>query len=1161
MIARPDLGPVRPIRLLWLGILAALKALGLVLVAEAVARGIAGVADGTLDATAVLALGVTGGLVRAGAGWATQVAARRVATEVKADLRAKLWRRIAAGGGGRHGGTSVLASEGLDDLDDYFTQSLPAMIAAVAVPSLVGLRILGADWVSAVVVVLTVPLVPVFMILIGRHTQERTQEATGALTRLADHLAELARGLPVLVGLGRVEEQTAALETIQREYRERTMATLRTAFLSALALELIATLSVAVVAVFLGLRLMYGTVPLEAALIALILAPEVYSALREVGTAFHSSQAGLAALARVKQLLARPTAPDVRVPDERSGHGAMAAEVTHGRLSGGPRAADHEASTEIRVSGLTVRYAGRDRAVIDDLSTGLEGITAVTGPSGSGKSTLLAALAGVLPDDASVAGAITGVRHRSAPDGDPGSAPERGAHGVAWAPQAPRAFATTPRDELALYGAGDAEAALDELGLAYVADASVAEISPGELRRLAVARALTRVDAGATLLVLDEPTAHLDAAAAELVRAAIRRRVGRAVVVLASHEPETLALATRRVAVAAPTGPIPRAPHGSGDARSTTREVRQATRQGTGDLGDHSSNRLRSVTADRGPLTGLLRSAGWRWAGAVALGLVATALGLSLTAVSGWLIVRASTEEYIAALMVAIVGVRFFGLGRSVARYAERLATHSAAFRVIDDLRIRMWRAIAARGAGSRRLLEGGSPVDYLVTQADELRDQLPRTLPPIAVGVLAIAGVTITTWIVTPPLAPLVGAVLVAAAVIGAVLAVIAERGAGVAGVAERAEVVRGTSALASAADDLRGNSGQAARAGADPSSAALSMLDATAARLATAERRAARGAGLGAAVAMLAVCVLAAVIAPLAASYGLPAERTAVVALLSLAALEPVAGLVAAAQRLPALRAALRRIAPVLRPTPAALTGDRDVEFQIRTIEADGLTARYPGTDQDVFTGIDARVGIGEWLVIDGPSGAGKSTMLSVLMGALRPEGGEVRANGVPLPELSPENWRDRVAWCPQDAHVFDSTLRGNLLLARRAGDAPTDADLRRALGRAGLARLVAELPDGLDSRVGPAGTALSGGERQRLAVARALLSRADVLLLDEPSAHLDAPTAEDMMGDIRRSSRNRVTVLVSHRPADRREGDRIVGLQRPAAATQKPGRLAEV
>src|SRR5690606_23621815 len=153
-------------------------------------------------------------------------------------------------------------------------------------------------WLSALIIVITVPLVPLFMILIGRHTQQRTDAALSALTRLADHLTELARGLPVLVGLGRVDEQTRALDGIQRRYRQRTEETLRWAFLSALALELIATISVAVVAVFLGLRLLNGTMALEPALIALILAPECFTALRDVDTAFHASQDGLSALER-----------------------------------------------------------------------------------------------------------------------------------------------------------------------------------------------------------------------------------------------------------------------------------------------------------------------------------------------------------------------------------------------------------------------------------------------------------------------------------------------------------------------------------------------------------------------------------------------------------------------------------------------------------------------------------------------------------------------------------------------------------------------------------------------------------------------------------------------------------------------------------------------
>ncbi|WP_206445626.1 ABC transporter transmembrane domain-containing protein, partial [Agrococcus sp. KRD186] len=570
---RPSLGPVPRGRVYLLGLLAALRAAGLVLVAEAVARGIAALADASFDAETtrlIVVLGIAGALLRTGAEWATSVVARRIATDVKRSIRGRLWRRIAAGDASG-GGTAVLAADGLDDLDDYYVSSLPATIAAAVVPLLIGIRVLGADWLSAVVIVLTVPLIPFFMVLIGKHTQQRTDEALTALTRLADHLAELARGLPVLVGLGRVDEQAAALEQLQRRYRERTQETLRWAFLSALALELVATISVAIVAVFLGLRLLNGTMELEPALLALILAPEAYNALRQVGTAFHASQDGLSALERSQAILDRPAPAEVRAADApyRSSSSARSARIE---------------TSSIRITDLTVRYAGRDAPTLAGVTAELTGIVSIAGPSGAGKSTLLAALTGTLPADADISGTITGVR----------------ADAVGWAPQAPRAFAPTPRAELALYGA-DPLPALEELGLGHVADAAVAELSPGEQRRLAVARALARIDTGADaagtaaaatpgtaaaaapeagagatgaaaaaapeagagatgaaaaaapgtaaagtgsthLLVLDEPTAHLDRASADLVRAAILRRADRAVIVLASHEPETTAL-------------------------------------------------------------------------------------------------------------------------------------------------------------------------------------------------------------------------------------------------------------------------------------------------------------------------------------------------------------------------------------------------------------------------------------------------------------------------------------------------------------------------------------------------------------------------------------------------------------------------------------------
>jgi ATP-binding cassette subfamily C protein CydCD len=1075
---RPELGPVPRRSIYLLGVLAASRALGLVLIAEAVTRGIVALTGhGTMSTATILLCGFLGILLRVGGEWATSVVARRAATTVKRELRGHIWRRIAHGGR-TGGGTAVLAADGLDDLDDYYVQTLPALVGAAVVPLIVGIRILDADGLSALVIVLTVPLVPLFMILIGKHTQQRTDAALTALTRLADHLTELARGLPVLVGLGRVQEQTRALDGIQSRYRQRTEETLRWAFLSSLALELIATLSVAVVAVVLGIRLLDRSMTLEPALIALILAPECFQALRDVGTAFHASQDGLSALDRTNALLAQPRRPEPR----------------------------HATGRPISIDRFSIRYAGRDAATLTEVTCDLQGITAITGPSGAGKSTLLAALAGVLPQDAEVTGTIDGL--------DPDA--------VAWAPQAPRAFARTPREEIARYGAG--VHALGELGLASLADASVAELSPGELRRLAVARALARVDAGARLLVLDEPTAHLDPASAGLVRDAVLRRARSCTIVLATHEPETLALAEHRITVGEHSQDprrqeIPSPEEGSGPEHPSPAQS--------------SSGQEQTASARRLTLASLLRPHARLWAASVLLAALAAGLAAALTAVSGWLIVRASVEHHIMYLLVAIVGVRAFGIGRAVARYAERLVTHRAAFQVTDALRLRLWRAIAARGAGSRRLLEGGAPLDYLVTLADDLRDQLPRVVPPIGAGVLVIAGTVATTASVAPHLTALVAAMLIAAVILAVVLAIRGEHGAGAERVAARSAIIRGTSALAAAADDLRGNG---------VSEPALCELDAHAERLADAERRAAWSAGLGIAVSTAPTTLLA-VLAPLLTAPG-SAAAASIVALLALAVLEPLSALVTSAQRMPALRALLRRLDPILQPAPAASWGSVRADA-VHVLGLDDVTVRYPGAPAPAVSGISGTADRGRWLVLDGPSGSGKSTLLSAVMGALPLASGAIRANGVPLTELDERGWRGRVAWCPQDAYVFDSTLRGNLALARSREDAPDEESMRRALHRAGLAELLDSLADGLDTRVGAGGSALSGGERQRLAVARALLTRADVILLDEPTAHLDEPTAAAMMADVRAATSERIVVLVTHRRVGRREDDVIVEL----------------
>lgn len=1058
--------------LLGLGALSALRALALVVLAEGVATGVAILAAGGRDGlTAAAATAAVAAVVRALAGWAAQLATARAAARVKLEQRRML---VSAVVEGRAAGsaTATLATTGLDALDEFWLATVPAAVGAATVPVVVGLRILAADWVSALLVALTLPLVPLFMVLIGQHSRERTARAQAALVRLADYLVDLAAGLPVLVGLGRADEQRRALAELQRRYSDRIRGTLRTALLSALALELIATISVALVAVVLGLRLLGGGIDLRAALLVLILAPECFAALREVGAAFHSSQRGLEVLGRVRALIgaSAPARPAV--------------------------------GTQLTLRLRELRYAERDAAPVGPLALRVRvgESVALVGPSGSGKSSVLAVLTGTLPVDARMRGAA--------------SAPAR----LAVARQDPRFSSGSVRTELALHGPADAGVALAaRLGLASVLDADPASLSLGERRRLAVARALLRVDAGATALLLDEPTAHLDPASTAVVLAELDARRAQCAMLVLSHDPELAAWADRvqRMPTRAPTQRIP-APADSGPIAALGPAPAPAP----------------APTPTSAPGRARAPRAGWpRALAALALAALAAGAAAALTGVSGWLIVRAAQEPAIMYLSVAIVGVRFFGIARAGLRYVERLLVHDAVLRATDRLRLRLWTGIAARGPGSRRLLEGGEATDVLVVQLERIRELWPRVVPPAVAGLAVAAATAVTVGILVPALLPAAVGLLSAGTLGSAALAWVAVRGAARQTESARSELARELGALTAAAVELRLN-GVADRAAAG-ARAAVERSRAT-------EAMAAVGGGLGAAVAVLAGSLLAA-FAPLLGAGSRP-ELVAVVALLGLAAVEPLTGIAGAAQRLPSLRHARARIRPLLDTPPERLGGV--LAGRVERVDLVEVALRWPDAAADAVAGVSCTLQRSAWTVLDGPSGAGKSTLLSGLLGALAPRAGRIEYGGRPGALLAPSAIRAHVAWCPQDAHVFDSTLRGNLLIARPREDPPLEAEQLAALRAVGLAHL-ASGPVELDRRIGRDGERLSGGERQRLAVARALLSRAEVLLLDEPTAHLDSATAEAMMADVRAAAADRVVVLVSHRLADRRAGDRILRL----------------
>ncbi|MGV8858598.1 thiol reductant ABC exporter subunit CydD [Rhodoglobus sp.] len=1082
-------GPGGVHTLFGLGLLAALKGLALVLMAEAVARGVVGVIETDDRAWQfAIVLGIAAGLLRAAAAWATESFATRAALGAKESLRRELAERVLTGSDSRVGASTAIATVGLDELDNYFRVVLPSIVTTATVPLLIGARILSVDWVSALIIVLTVPLVPVFMVLVGGHTRERADAASASLERLSDHLVELARGLPVLVGLGRVGEQSRALRAISAENRTTTMATLRTAFLSSLVLELIATISVAIVAVFVGVRLVNDQLPLTVGLIALVLAPECFAPFRELGAAFHSSENGLTALRRARTIIDAPRARVHRQPEG-----------------------------SFRVVDLTVAYNGRALPAIDQLSfRATPGtITALDGPSGSGKSSVLEVLAGNREPDG---GTVWGVDVSR----------------VAWVPQHPQTVADTVLDELRLYSDDEQsiKAVLLELGLGSIADTDPRQVSPGELRRIAVARGLLRVEAGATLLLLDEPTAHLDPASAARVETAIAELRGRPVTVLvASHESGIAALADQVISVGV-----------SGGTRAVEARVDPIAATTEPDAGA-----LAAPSSPRATLAALLefvRPSFGTLVGAIALGIGASLFAISLTAISGWLIVRASEHPPIMYLLVAIVGVRFFGLGRAGLRYAERLATHSAVLQSLIELRVSLWNGLGARALGSRALANGGVALDYLVSAADRVRDLVPRVVLPPAVALgTSLAAVIAVALLHTPAVSVLLWG-LAAGLIAAPVVAVLVDRSAanGIANVQSR--VVRAFAAMTGAANDLRAN-GVGERM--------LVRLDRIDAEAGALSRRSARALGLGNAVVVLACSVTAVTMLPVAApavvAGTLPIGIVAVLVLIPIGLVDSLIAFVDSVQQWPALSAALAKVRGVtagvdaaggaISGGAAAASADQPLG-DVTILELRKLGIRWPSSPTLAFSGATARVERGEWLVVEGPSGAGKSTLLAALLGYLPAAAGSWSLNGVDARELSPEQLRAAVTWCPQESHLFDSTIHGNLLLGRAHDDQPTEQELVAVLRRVGLGPLFDSLEYGLDTRVGSAGASLSGGERQRLAVARTLLTRADVVLLDEPTAHLDAASAEHLISDLRTALADKIVVLVSHHDDERRDFD---------------------
>jgi ATP-binding cassette subfamily C protein CydCD len=688
----------------------------------------------------------------------SDVASARAAARVSESLRQRVTIAVVAGRTGTmaQGEIAALATRGVSAAEPYLTRYLPTLVLASVLPLLTVAVLASQDVLSAVIVLATLPLLPLFGALVGLAARAQAEAQWRAMASLSGHFVDVMKGLPTLVAFRRAKAQSRTIRAITHRYRVATIKTLRVAFASSAVLELVATLSVALVAVVVGVRLAAGHLDLRTALVVLLLAPEAYWPLRRVGAEFHAAAEGLATFEKMSELEAEPP-------------------------TGFAAAPEHQQS--LSCTNLAFTYPGRCTPSLSGLSVVVapRSIVAVIGPSGCGKSTLLALMAGLI-EPSSGALVTAGISPSS----------RAWQSQVSWLPQRPLFLTGTVADNLRL----GAPLASDEVlrdALTRVAlaervrdlgglDAQIGEdgsnLSAGERARLALARVVV---AARPWVLLDEPTAHLDSVTKQVLLDVIVELAGTAGVVVVAHDPGVALIADQVIALPAVRDP----------------NIPNSTSQPAQPPGRRVVPTLDLLEGDGRPSKGGFLIS-------TALGVLASTSGVALTATAGWLIVKASEHPATLTLLVAIVGVRTFGLGRPVFRYAERLRSHDAALRLLAERRVQVYDAVVPLTPG-RLGKRRGDVLTSIVDDVDAVVDrELRLRLPIRTCGAVTVIAAVIG-WLVLPAAGLIIGATTSVGAVLAYLVARLGSDGAETDAVRDRALLSAAVLETAQLAQELR--------------------------------------------------------------------------------------------------------------------------------------------------------------------------------------------------------------------------------------------------------------------------------------------------------------------------------------------------------------------
>lgn len=1084
--------------------------------------------------------------IRAGFSWGREIAANRIAIDVQLDLRARLVEHVLALGPlkaihEQTGEITAVLTEGIDSLEKYFSEYLPQVFIAILVPLLILIVIFPLDWISGLILLFTAPLIPFFMVLIGRYAEQLTQKQWDLLSRMSAHFLDILQGLTTLKILGQSKAQAKNIEKITDRYRKVTMGVLQVAFLSALVLELLSMLSIAIIAVSIGLRLMVGGMAFSTALFILILAPEFYLPLRLLGQRFHAGMDGTSAAKRIFNLLDEPLPTTAINEPSTSTDKAFILPAT------------------IKFDQVGVTYQSREQAALNDLSlTFTPGKTlALVGASGAGKSTLASLLlrfiepneGRIFVNGESLASIETAVWREQ----------------ITWVPQQPYLFrgSIAANIRLGKPNATDSElvaatkqAQLHEFiqTLPQGYDTPIgdrgAQLSGGQAQRIALARAFLK---DTPFIILDEPTSQLDSETESALQDAIQTQFSDRMLLVIAHRLETVRQADE-ILVLENGRLVERGTHTElikengryTNLISEQRVIANYQSEFTSIEKQPSSTNIedRQNTANKKPISSrktIQRLSHFiflykKWiALSVLLGTIAIGSGVALLATSAYLISRAAQLPEISALSVAIVGVRFFGLARGVFRYLERLVSHNVTFKILARLRVWFFEALEPLAPARLQQYGSGDLLSRIVSDVDTLENFYIRAINPPLVA-LMVGAVFIIFMAVFQPLLAII--VLVFLLIAGMGLPIFIRQMSKKSG---QARVRIGGELKMALVDTIQGLADLEAFNAAE---SRLQQINQKSSSLAFHQKKMARITGMQSSfmelftfVAMW--CVLLAAI-PLIHQNQMDGVYLATAVLATVAIFEAVQPLPAAAQYLDQSLAAARRLFAIVDIEPEVKPPTQPIPLpESCDIQLEEVGFRYETAVLSTLSQVNLNLHQGKKIGIIGQSGSGKSTLINLLLRFWDWDEGKIMLNGHSLRDYDPNAVRECFSIVSQKAYLFNTTIYENLRLANPLAN---QERIHTAARMAKVHEFITNLPDGYQTQVGSLGRQLSGGEQRRLAIAQAILKNAPILILDEATANLDLTTEKQVMETMLSLAKERSLLLVTHRPVGLDQMDEV-------------------